>query len=73
MGVSAAPLQYSTQAAASSAEPVPALTVICGLAPISRQKWRNSALPKALYSSPPQARAGRTGRRSAGPTPSRQW
>ena len=54
IGVVISPLQYSTQLAASWASPVPLFTVICGSAPIRRQNWINSSVPKRLYSDHPR-------------------
>src|SRR5579864_1425034 len=44
--VSPVPLQYSTQAWASSIVPEPMLTQMYGSAPSARQYWMNSSVPK---------------------------
>ena len=70
------PLQYSTQAAASSAvAPRPStFTVIDGSAPTRRLKAMNSSVPMSPGSgSFFQDRLAQTGRRSRGPTPHVQW
>ena len=72
----AGPLQYSTQAAASSAvAPLPStFTVIDGSAPTRRQKAMNSSVPMSPGSgSFFQDRLIQMGRLSRGPTPHVQW
>ena len=72
----AGPLQYSTQAAASSAvAPRPStFTVIDGSAPMRRQNAMNSSVPMSPGSgSFFQERLTQIGRRSRGPTPHAQW
>src|SRR5207248_11645862 len=72
----AAPLQYLTQAAASSAvAPRPStFTVIDGTAPTRRLSAMNSSVPPSPGSgSFFQDRFTQTGRRSRGPTPQAQW
>ena len=55
--MSAEPLQYSTHAAASSAVPDPAFTVMNGSTCSSLQCCKNSSVPKSLGSVSP-ARTG---------------
>ncbi len=71
--MSPAPLQYSTQAWASSMLPEPMLTQMIGSVPSSRQYSMNSLVPKRFDSSAYQASSVRRGRASFGPTPSSQW
>jgi hypothetical protein len=72
----AGPLQYSTQAAASSTvAPRPStLTVIDGSAPTRRQNATNSSVPTSPGSgSFFHERLIQSGRSSRGPTPQVQW
>src|SRR5918999_5174067 len=54
--VSPAPLQYSTQASASSRVPVPMFRQMYGSVPSSGQYGKDPAVPQGLDPSPPQAR-----------------
>jgi hypothetical protein len=66
------PLQYSTQACASSMLPEPMFTQMYGSAPIARQYWMNSLVPNRFDSSAYHASSLRRGRSPTGPTPSSQ-
>ena len=66
-------LQYSTNAAAISAEPVPKFIPINGSVLASLHQVRNSLVPNWFVSSVFQARSRTRGRSLLGPTPSSQW
>ena len=67
------PLQYSTQAWASSIVPEPMFTQMYGSVSRTRQYSMNSFVPKRFDSSAYHASSLRRGRSPTGPTPSVQW
>ena len=70
--VSPVPLQYSTQASASSRVPVPMFRHSTGSTPAAPAQAMNSSVPNRLDSSLCQASSARRGRSSGGPMPSVQ-